>query len=142
MQPLFENGVIYMNTLEFYRTLEADDERRDVNEGAQRVKNRRGGILKRQNPENGAFEEIAQLTHSRIRELNSNLQNLNVFCSYYLNENSGESVPPIPEQSVPPILLESVPPSKGGFGVSKLHIFFLFLPPQRRPFQFDSVCIA
>jgi hypothetical protein len=83
MRSLFEDGVIYMNALEFYRTLDADDERRDVNEGAERVRNRRGGILKRKNPENGAFEEIAQLTHSRIRELNSNLQNLNVFCSYY-----------------------------------------------------------
>ncbi len=30
MQSLFEDGVIYMNTLEFYRTLEADYERRDV----------------------------------------------------------------------------------------------------------------
>ena len=84
MQSLFEDGVIYMNTLEFYRTLEAHDERRDVNEGAQRVQNRRGGVLKRKSPETGAFEEIAHLTHSRIRELNSNLQNLNVFCSYYV----------------------------------------------------------
>lgn len=84
MRSLFEDGVIYMNTLEFYRTLEADDERRDVNEGAERVRNCRGGTLKLKNPEIGGFEEIAQLTHSRIRELNSNLQNLNVFCSYYL----------------------------------------------------------
>lgn len=84
MRSLFEDGVIYMNTLEFYRTLEAHDERRDVNEGAERVRNRRGGVLKRKNPETGTFEDIAQLTHSRIRELNSNLQNLNVYCLYYL----------------------------------------------------------
>ena len=84
MRSLFEDGVIYMNTLEFYRTLEAHDERRDVNEGAERVRNRKVGVLKRKNPETGTFEEIAQLTHSRIRELNSNLQQLNVFCLYYL----------------------------------------------------------
>jgi len=84
MRSLFEDGVIYMNTLEFYRTLEAHDERRDVNEGAERVRNRQGGVLKRKNPETGTFEEIVQLTHSRIRELNSNLQQLNVYCLYYL----------------------------------------------------------
>src|SRR5690606_39218597 len=84
MKSLFEDGVIYMNTLDFYRTLEADDERRDVNEGAERIQNRRGGVLKRRNPETGTFEEIARLTHSRIRELNSNLQNLHVYCLYYL----------------------------------------------------------
>jgi len=84
MKALFDDGVFYMNSLEFYRTLEAHDERRDVNEGAERVQNRRGGVLKRKNPETGAFEEIAQLTHSRIRELNSNLQNLNFYCLYYL----------------------------------------------------------
>lgn len=87
MQSLFEGGVIYMNTLEYYRTLEAHGERRDINEGAERVRNRRGGILKRKNPEIGDFEEIAQLTHSRIRELNSNLKNLNIFCSYYLKSD-------------------------------------------------------
>lgn len=84
MRSLFDDGVIYMNTLEFYRTLEAHDERRDDNEGAERVRNRRGGVLKQKNPETGTFKEIAQLTHSRIRELNSNLQNLNVYCLYYL----------------------------------------------------------
>ncbi|WP_339934660.1 hypothetical protein [Vreelandella glaciei] len=84
MKSLFEDGVIYMNTLEFYRTLEAHDERRDVNEGAERIQNWRGGVLKRKNPKTGTFEEIAQLTHSRIRELNSNIQNLHVYCLYYL----------------------------------------------------------
>ncbi len=84
MRSLFEDGVIYMNTIEFYRTLEAHDERRDVNEGAERVRNRRGGCIKRKNQGTGTFEEVAHLTHSRIRELNSNLQNLNVYCSYYL----------------------------------------------------------
>lgn len=84
MKSLFEDGVIYMNTLEFYRTLEAHDERRDVNEGAERVRNHRGGFLKRKNPETGALEKVAQLTHSRIRELNSNLRSLNVYCSHYL----------------------------------------------------------
>lgn len=73
-----------MNTLEFYRTLEDDDERRDMNEGAERIRNRKDGTLKIKNPDTGDFEEVAQLTHSRIRELNSNFQNLNVFCSYYL----------------------------------------------------------
>lgn len=87
MQALFEDGVIYMNTLEFYRTLEAHDERRDINEGAEWVRNRRGGVLQRKNPETGAFEEIAQLTQSRIREFNSNLQYLNVYCSYYLKSD-------------------------------------------------------
>lgn len=84
MESLFKSGVIYMNTLEFYRTLEAHDERRDINEGAERVLNLRGGVLKLKNPETGAFKEVAQLTHSRIRILNSYLQNLNIFCSYYL----------------------------------------------------------
>lgn len=84
MKALFEDGVVYMNTLEFYRTLEAHDERSDVNEGTVRVRNRRGGVLKRRNSETGAFEEIAQLTRCRIRELNSNLQDLNVYCLYYL----------------------------------------------------------
>jgi hypothetical protein len=87
MQSLFEDGVIYMNALEFYRTLEADDERRDINEGAERVKNRRDGVIKRKNPETGASEEIAQLADSRVRELNSNIQNLNIFCSYYLKSS-------------------------------------------------------
>ena len=84
MTSLFEDGVIYMNTLEFYRILEADDERRDVNEGAERVRNMLGGVIQRKNPETGESEEIAQLTHTRIRELNSNLQNLNAYCVYYL----------------------------------------------------------
>lgn len=97
MKSLFKNGVIYMNTLEFYRTLEAHDERRDINEGVERVRNLRGGALKRKNKETGALEEIAQLTHSRVRELNSNLQNLNVFCLYYLKsglpiKNLGEEI--------------------------------------------------
>lgn len=76
-----------MNTLEYYRALEAHDERRDVNEGAERVLNRRGGTLRLKNPENGALEEVAQVTYSRIRVLNSNLQNLNIFCSYYLKSD-------------------------------------------------------
>lgn len=84
MKALFEDGVIYMNTLEFYRTLEGHDERRDVNEGAERIRNCQGGVLKRKNPETGTFEEVAQLTHTRIRELNSNIRNLNVYCLYYL----------------------------------------------------------
>lgn len=84
MKALFEDGVIYMNTLEFYRTLEAHDERSDVNEGAVRVSNKTGGVLHWKNPKTGTLEEIAKLTHSRIRELNSNIQNLNVFCLYYL----------------------------------------------------------
>jgi hypothetical protein len=87
MQSLFEDGVIYMNVLEFYRTLEADDERSDINEGAERVRNRRDGVIKRMNPETGALEAITQLTDSRVRELNSNIQNLNVFCSYYLKSS-------------------------------------------------------
>lgn len=84
MSSLYESGVIFMNTLEFYRTLEAHDERRDINEGTERIRNRRGGVLKRKNLQTGSLEEIAQLTHSRIRELNCNLQNLNVYCMYYL----------------------------------------------------------
>lgn len=84
MKALFEDGVIYMNTLEFYRTLESDDERSDVNEGAVRVSNKTGGVLHWKNLKTGTLEEIAKLTHSRIRELNSNIQNLNVFCLYYL----------------------------------------------------------
>lgn len=84
MKSLFEDGVIYMNTLEFYRTLEAHDERRDINEGAERVRNLRNGVLKRRNPDTGAVEVVAKLTHGRIRELNSNYQNLNVYCSYYI----------------------------------------------------------
>lgn len=84
MQSLLEDGILYMNPLEFYRTLEADDERRDPNEGTERFHNRSSGVLKIKNSETGDFEEIAKLTHSRIRILNSNLQKLNVFCSYYL----------------------------------------------------------
>lgn len=106
MLSLFEDGIIYMNTLEFYRTLECDDERRDINEGTERVRNQRGGVLKRKNPETGAFEEIAQLTHSRIRELNSNLQNLNIFCAYYLK-------PDIPVKSLGKAMSER---TKLGFG--------------------------
>ncbi len=87
MRSLFDGGTIYMNTLEFYRTLEAHDERRDINEGAERVRNWRGGVLKRRNRETGAYEEVAQLTHSTIRELNSNLQNLNVYCLYYFKDS-------------------------------------------------------
>jgi hypothetical protein len=110
MQALFQDGVIYMNTLEFYRTLEAHDERRDINEGAERVRNRRGGILKLKNRETGTFEEVAQLTHSRIRELNSNLQNLNVFCSYYLKCE-------VPIKSLGEIVSERAKLGFGGYAV-------------------------
>lgn len=98
MKALFEDGLLYMNTLEFYRTLEAHDERSDVNEGALYVSNKTGGALHWKNPKTGTHEEIAKLTHSRIRELNSNIQNLNVFCLYYLKskmpiENFGAIIP-------------------------------------------------
>ena len=106
MKALFENGVVYMNTIEFYRTLEEHDERRDVNEGAERVRNLEGGVLKWKNPETGTFKEVAQLTHSRIRELNSNIQNLNVYCLYYLKSN-------MPIQSLGEIIPER---TKNGFG--------------------------
>lgn len=86
MKSFFQEGVIYMNTLDFYRTLEAHDERRDVNEGAVRINNREGGVLRWQNPNTGKLEEVAELTNSRIRELNSNIQNLNVYCLYYLKD--------------------------------------------------------
>lgn len=98
MKSLFEDGVIYMNTLEFYRTLEGHDERHDLNEGVERILNLRGGVLKLRNRETYEFKEVAQLTHSRVRELNSNFQNLNVFCSYYFKSdmpivNLGKTIP-------------------------------------------------
>lgn len=83
MKALFDYGEIYMNTLEFYRNLEDHDERKDVNEGVVRVQNHRGGILKLKNSATGTFEEVAQLTHTRIRERNSTIQNLHVYCLYY-----------------------------------------------------------
>lgn len=87
-----------MNTLDFYRTLEGHDERSDVNEGAVRIENREGGVLRWQNPKSGMLEDVAELTNSRIRELNSNIQNLNVYCIYYLKarmpiENFGAIIP-------------------------------------------------
>lgn len=98
MQSLFEDGLLYMNTLEFYRSLESDGERSDPFEGAQRVRNWRGGILKAKSPNSGVHEEIAKLTKCRAVELNRNLQNLNVFCSYYLKSklplhSLGEAIP-------------------------------------------------
>jgi len=106
MKALFDDGVVYMNTLEFYRTLEAHDERSDVNEGTEQVSNRTDGVLRWKNPKTNTFEEIAKLTHGRIRELNSNIQNLNVYCLYYLKSK-------MPIESVGAIIPQR---TKVGFG--------------------------
>jgi len=84
MKELVEKGLLYLNTLEFYRKLENDDERRDLNEGAVKVCNLQGGVLYIKDSETDEFKTVAQLTKSTIRELNSNIQNLNVYCLYYL----------------------------------------------------------
>src|SRR5688572_27690473 len=55
MKELIDDGLVFMNTLEFYRTLERDDERKDPNEGAQRLRNLLGGTLRMQIPGTRVF---------------------------------------------------------------------------------------
>lgn len=85
MKDLVDDGVVFLNTLEFFRTLEEEGERKDVNEGAVRVRNYSGGFLKIKDSEAGMYEEVAKLNHTQVRESSSNIQNLNVYCLYYVN---------------------------------------------------------
>lgn len=83
MEDLFHHGVIYMNTLAWYRTQENDTERHDPDEGLERIMQVKGGRLYRKDPDTEKSMEIAELTGGVARFRHRNLDQFNVFCLFH-----------------------------------------------------------
>ncbi|MCC6207514.1 MAG: hypothetical protein IT488_05120 [Gammaproteobacteria bacterium] len=83
MEELIHQGVVYMNTLEWYRTQENNAERHDPDEGLERIMQAKGARLYRKDPETGKSKEIAELTGGAARVWHSNLDRCKVFCLFH-----------------------------------------------------------
>jgi len=82
MKSFLENGQLCMNSMNYFHEVEGDALRHDPYEGLVSIKHMKNGILKRVNPETGENEEIASITRATIRESNSNIEYLNLFCMF------------------------------------------------------------
>jgi hypothetical protein len=82
MNSFLENGQICMNSMSYFHEIEGDHLRHDPYEGLVSIKQMKNGILKILNPETGEHEEVATITKATIRESNSNIEYLNLFCMF------------------------------------------------------------
>jgi len=78
----FQEGILYMNTLEHFQKLECCELRGDKDEGLSAIYQAKGGTLSRQN-DKGEFVQVGTIVDTvRYREKNSAYAN--VFCMYAL----------------------------------------------------------
>lgn len=78
----FQEGVLYMNTLEYFQKLECCELRGDKDEGLSAIYQAKGGTLSRQN-DKGEFVPVGTIVDKvRYREKDSTY--VNVFCMYAL----------------------------------------------------------
>ena len=82
MKSFLEHGQLCMNSMNYFHEVEGDALRHDPYEGLVSIKQMKNGILKRVNPETGEHEEVARITKATIRESNSNIEYLNLFCMF------------------------------------------------------------
>lgn len=82
IKSFIENGQLCMNSMNYFHEVEGDVLRHDPYEGLVSIKHMKNGILKRVNPETGEDEDIASITKATIRESNSNIEYLNLFCMF------------------------------------------------------------
>lgn len=82
MRSFIDSGLLCMNSMNYFHEVEGDLLRHDPYEGLVSIKHVKNGILKRVNPETGENEEIASITKATIRESNSNIEYLNLFCMF------------------------------------------------------------
>ena len=89
MEALVNNGELYLQTLGYYADLE-HRERGDKYEGVVTVRSSNGGTLIIKNPKTGE-EHLIQLTYSQMRESDSSLKSVNVYCLYCLQFEETDS---------------------------------------------------
>ena len=89
MEALMNSGELYLQTLGHYSDLE-HRERGDKYEGVVTVRSSNGGTLKLKHPETGK-EHAIQLTYSQMRESDSSLKTVNVYCLYCLQFEETDS---------------------------------------------------
>ena len=82
MKSFLENGQLCMNSMNFFHEVKGDALRHDPYEGLVSIKHMKNGILKLVNPETGKDEEIESVTKATIRESNSNIEYLNLYCMF------------------------------------------------------------
>lgn len=89
MEALVNDGELYLQTLGHYADLE-HRERGDEYEGVVTVRSSNGGTLKIRHPKTGKEHSI-QLTYSQMRESDSSLKAVNVYCLYCLQFEETDS---------------------------------------------------
>lgn len=92
MKSFIENGQLCMNSMNYFHKIEGDALRHDPYEGLASIKQMKSGVLKRVNPETGKDEEIASITKATIRESNSNIEYLNLFCMFAVDIEDRSSI--------------------------------------------------
>ncbi|WP_081137682.1 hypothetical protein [Halomonas sp. BC2] len=89
MEALINHGELYLQTLGHYADLE-HRERGDKYEGVVTVRSSNGGTLKIKHPKTGEEHSI-QLAYSQMRESDSSLKAVNVYCLYCLQFEETDS---------------------------------------------------
>lgn len=84
MKKLREQGQIFMNTLSSFRKQEAGAERYDPDDGILERYNIKGARLLRKDKQSGKEIEVAQITSGIGRVTGVEIDNLNVYCLFYI----------------------------------------------------------
>lgn len=93
MERLVNHGELFLNTLASYRAKEHCVERRDLNEGVERVIDMQGARLSKSGRDRAPPREIALINRGVGRVTNSSLDKMNVYCIFHLVLPDDQRVP-------------------------------------------------
>lgn len=90
MNRFVEDGEMYMNSFNFFREVEGDENRHDRHEGVDQVHQALSGILKVKDPCTGEYREVATITKATLLETPAAIDIMNMFCMYGVEASESE----------------------------------------------------
>ncbi|WP_430460986.1 hypothetical protein ACQUQU_17435 [Thalassolituus sp. LLYu03] len=90
MERFVRDGEMYMNSFNFFRVAEGDENRHDKHEGVDQVHQALSGVLKMKDPDSGEYREVATITKATIWETPAAIDVMNMFCMYGVETSASE----------------------------------------------------
>ena len=82
MDRFVKDGEMYMNSFNFFREAEGDENRHDRHEGVDQVHQAFSGVLKMKYPGSREYREVARITKATLWETPAAIDVMNMFCMY------------------------------------------------------------
>lgn len=90
MDRFVKDGEMYMNSFNFFRVAEGDENRHDRHEGVDQVHQALSGVLKMKDPDSGECREVATITKATIWETPAAIDVMNMFCMYGIETSESD----------------------------------------------------